>query len=293
MSTHAEQHYFVPHSTSWWPIVGTIALGLVAWGGAITLNDKGWGVPVFWLGLALFIFMLFGWFATVVHESVTGQYKKQEDLSFRWGMSSFILSEVFFFAVFFLALFYARNYVMSWLSGESIGFFTHSELWSSFSVNWPLSTIPDTEKYSAYSGVIGAWGIPAINTLLLLSSGVTLTLAHWQLKANKRTGLAVWLFATIVLGSIFMVLQASEYAHAYHELGLTLNSGIYGSTFFMLTGFHGLHVTVGLIMLMVIWLRTLKGHFSSHHHFGFEAVAWYWHFVDVVWLLLFVMVYWL
>ncbi len=138
-----------------------------------------------------------------------------------------------------------------------------------------------------------AWGIPAINTLILLSSGVTVTWAHWGLKKNDRTQLILGLMATVALGFLFLVLQAYEYHHAYTELNLTLHSGIYGTTFFMLTGFHGLHVTLGATMLLVILMRSLKGHFTADHHFAFEAVAWYWHFVDVVWLGLFVFVYWL
>ena len=137
----------------------------------------------------------------------------------------------------------------------------------------------------------GAWGIPAVNTLLLLSSGVTVTFAHWALKKGHRAALVLWLLATVVLGFTFLGLQISEYGHAYHELNLTLGSGIYGSTFFMLTGFHGFHVTIGAIMLTVIMLRSLKGHFTPDHHFAFEGVAWYWHFVDVVWLGLFIFVY--
>ncbi|MCW8847588.1 MAG: cytochrome c oxidase subunit 3, partial [Sedimenticola sp.] len=139
---------------------------------------------------------------------------------------------------------------------------------------------------------MGAWGIPAINTLLLLSSGATITWAHWGLKLNNQKTLVRGLIATITLGLLFVVFQAYEYIHAYEELNLTLRSGIYGSTFYMLTGFHGFHVSMGAIMLMSILGRSLKGHFSAHNHFAFEAVAWYWHFVDVVWLGLFIFVYW-
>ncbi len=140
---------------------------------------------------------------------------------------------------------------------------------------------------------MGPWGIPALNTLLLLTSGATLTWAHWGLIKNNRTLLIWGLFLTVLLGAIFLGFQAYEYIHAYSELGLTLGAGIYGATFFILTGFHGMHVTLGTIMLMVILGRCMKGHFSEHNHFAFEAVAWYWHFVDVVWLILFVFVYWL
>jgi cytochrome c oxidase subunit 3 len=137
------------------------------------------------------------------------------------------------------------------------------------------------------------WGLPASNTGLLLLSGITLTIAHHALKDGKRGVLNLFLGLTFLLGFIFLGVQGYEYHHAYAELGLQLGTGVYGSTFFMLTGFHGLHVTVGAIMLVVIWLRCLKGHFTPERHFAFEAVAWYWHFVDVVWLGLFVFVYWL
>src|SRR5690606_25907847 len=140
---------------------------------------------------------------------------------------------------------------------------------------------------------MAAWGIPALNTLILLTSGATVTWAHWGLLKENRGQLITGLFLTVALGIMFLGFQAYEYVHAYTELGLTLGTGIYGSTFFMLTGFHGFHVTVGTIMLMVILGRAIKGHFSPHNHFGFEAVAWYWHFVDVVWLGLFIFVYWL
>jgi len=140
---------------------------------------------------------------------------------------------------------------------------------------------------------MAAWGIPAINTLLLLSSGVTITIAHWALKENRRGQLVLFMAFTIALGVLFIALQAFEYSHAYSELNLKLSTGAYGSTFFMLTGFHGLHVTIGAIMLLVVWLRVLRGHFTPDRHFAFEAVAWYWHFVDVVWLGLFIFVYWL
>ena len=155
--------------------------------------------------------------------------------------------------------------------------------------------IPDFSQFSVYSETIHAWGVPAINTLILLTSGVTVTFAHWALKNNNQKGLVRWLAATVALGVIFVFLQGWEYHEAYSELNLKLSSGIYGSTFFMLTGFHGFHVTMGTVMLAVILFRSMKGHFTgeNHNHFAFEAVAWYWHFVDVVWLGLFIFVYWI
>ena len=227
---------------------------------------------------------------TVIAESQSGKYNQQVDMSFRWGMGWFIFSEVMFFAAFFGALFYARMYAVPWLGGAGNKFFTHELLWPAFDAVWPTN---GPQGVGGDFTLMGAWGIPAVNTLILLSSGVTVTWAHWGLKENKRAQLILGLIATVALGFLFLGLQASEYIHAYHELNLTLKSGIYGTTFFMLTGFHGLHVTLGATMLTVILIRSIKGHFTDEHHFAFEAVAWYWHFVDVVWLGLFIFVYWL
>ena len=170
---------------------------------------------------------------------------------------------------------------------------THFTLWSDFKANWPLLVNPNNQVFMGADKAMGAWGLAAINTLILLTSGVTITWAHWALKYFKRPQLLVAMALTIALGVLFLSLQAYEYHEAYTEYQLTLDAGIYGTTFFMLTGFHGLHVTIGTIMLMVILWRCYKGHFTPQRHFAFEAVAWYWHFVDVVWLFLFVFVYWL
>ncbi len=284
--------YYLPEP-SHWPILGSIGLFSVFAGAALWLNKAGVGPMVMGIGLTIFVYMLFGWFGTVIRESEAGIFNKQVDTSFRWGMFWFIVSEVMFFAGFFGALFYARVLAVPWLGGAGSEFSTHQFLWPEFSPSWPMSVMPDPSTFSAYKEVIPAFGVPALNTAILLSSGGTVTFAHWALKKNNRSALCWWLFATLSLGFLFVGLQAMEYAHAYHELGLTLKSGIYGTTFFMLTGFHGLHVTIGATMLTVIWLRSVSGHFKPDHHFGFEAVAWYWHFVDVVWLGLFVFVYWL
>jgi cytochrome c oxidase subunit III len=284
---HAPGQYYVPHGTRW-PIVGSIGLFTTLFGTALWLNELAVGPWLVAVGVATVIVMLVGWFGTVIGENERGLYNLQVDSSFRWGMSWFIFSEVMFFAVFFGALFYARVLVVPWLAGEGDNFFTNFMLWPGFENIWP-STGPKGPPVERME----AWGIPAINTAILLSSGVTITLAHHALRAKHRTSLIVWLAATFVLGFIFLGLQAEEYIHAYTELGLRLDTGIYGSTFFMLTGFHGLHVTLGALMLVVIWLRVLRGHFTPERHFAFEAVAWYWHFVDVVWLGLFFFVYWL
>jgi len=289
-----QEIYYIPEGSKW-PIIGTLSLFVTFLGGAMMFNSVDAGKYVLIIGLALLTYMFAGWFADVISESIAGKYSKQVDVSFRMGMGWFILSEVMFFAAFFGALYYARMFSIPWLSGEGQGGHngTNEFLWSSFQASWPMNVMPDPTKYKQYNDVVPAFGVPAINTALLLASGVTVTFAHWALKKANRTALSAWLFATVALGFIFVYFQAGEYAHAMNDLDLTINGGIYGSTFYLLTGFHGFHVTMGAVMLAVILFRSLKGHFSKKDHFAFEAVAWYWHFVDVVWLGLFIFVYWI
>ena len=283
----AQGAYYVPH-TAKWPIVGSVGMFIFAIGAANWLNNGATGPWLFAIGGAVIIYMMFGWFAEVIRESEGGLYNKDVDRSFRQGMIWFIFSEVMFFAAFFGALFYARMFAVPWLGGEGTGVMTNELLWPGYDATWP--THGPAELGGDFETIPG-FGLPLLNTLILLTSGVTLTLAHWALKKAQRAALIVWMVATIALGVIFLFIQGYEYVHAYQDLGLTLGSGIYGSTFFMLTGFHGLHVTLGAIMLIVITIRCAMGHFSKENHFGFEAVAWYWHFVDVVWLGLFIFVY--
>ncbi len=275
--------YYLP-GPSFWPLIASISLFLLAGGFTMVLNKIAMGKPLMIAGGVSLAYLLFGWFKEVVGESVSKFYNKQVDLSFRWGMGWFIFSEVMFFFGFFGALFYARNVSIPWIA-DTHGLTGAHMLWQNFSAGWPTAGPAAKEALK----VIPAWGLPAINTLILLISGVTLTIAHWGLMKNKRNQLILGLILTIALGTIFLFLQA----HEYGEAEFTIKSGIYGATFYMLTGFHGLHVTMGTIMLAIILFRVLKGHFDSHDHFGFEAVAWYWHFVDVVWLFLFIFVYWL
>jgi len=287
MAHHADDSYYVPHGTKW-PIVGSLAMIIMMASAAFWVNDSGVAPWTFLAGVAILIFMLFGWFGDVIRESESGMYNAQVDTSFRMGMMWFIFSEVMFFAVFFGALFYARVLSVPWLGGEGTGAFTNELLWQGYDAVWPTA---GPEELGGPFQTIPAFGVPFVNTLILLTSGMTVTLAHHALKKDHRAQLVGWLFATVALGFVFVFLQIEEYKEAYQHLGLTLGSGIYGSTFFMLTGFHGMHVTLGAIMLLVIAIRSLKGHFKPKHHFGFEAVAWYWHFVDVVWLGLFIFVY--
>ena len=287
MATHAEDSYYVPHGTKW-PIIGSIGMALMLGSAAFWMNDYEFAPWSFLAGALILIYMMFGWFGEVIRESEAGLYNAQVDTSFRMGMMWFIFSEVMFFACFFGALFYARVLAVPWLGGEGTGAFTNEFLWPSYDAVWPTA---GPEQLGGSFRTIPAFGIPFLNTLILLTSGLTVTLAHHALKKNERGKLVGWLLATVVLGFVFVFFQVYEYIEAYQHLGLTLGSGIYGSTFFMLTGFHGMHVTLGAIMLLVIAIRSMKGHFKPEHHFGFEAVAWYWHFVDVVWLGLFIFVY--
>ena len=290
MSTKEYENYYVP-ADSPWPIIGAVALFCIALGAGgyvsqLESGGSGWGYLLL-TGIGIVIYMVVGWIANVINESMSGLYSGQMDASFRQGMSWFIFSEVMFFAAFFGALLYARTLSVPWLAGEGSQAMTGAVLWPEFQATWPLVKTPGGLETQG----MGWFGLPLINTILLLTSSVTLHFAHLALEQNQRQKLKLFLGATIVLGLFFLLLQVEEYVHAYQEMNLRLDSGIYGSTFFMLTGFHGMHVTLGTIMLIVTFFRVLKGHFSPESHFGFQATSWYWHFVDVVWVLLFLFVY--
>jgi len=284
-----QKDYYLPEP-SYWPATASLSIFLFTLGVVLWVNNLGMYVMAG--GLLMLLFLFYGWFSTVVKESEAGLYNDRVDSTFRQSMAWFIGSEVFFFAGFFASLYYLRTIAMPYLAGDGQLASSHL-LWEDFVATWPLLTLPDASNYSEAKKAMGAMGIPLWNTIILLSSGVTLTWAHHALKANNRSQLILGMVATITLGLIFFGLQTVEYGHAYSELGLKLSSGIYGSTFYLLTGFHGMHVTIGTIMLIVILVRCAKGHFTPEHHFAFEAVAWYWHFVDVVWVGLFIFVYWL
>jgi cytochrome c oxidase subunit 3 len=281
MSTNNE--YYIPHQATW-PIVGVVGLMTLLAGFANYLNGSSIGAGMMVLGLLIFVVMLAGWFTLQSIESEAGMYNKGVGISYRMGMMWFIFSEVMFFAVFFGALWYTRNLSVPWLGDEVTG----TTLWPSFDATWPTN---GPGNVGGEFEPMGAFGLPFINTMLLLSSGVTCTWALHGLLAKNRNQLIKGLAATVTLGFLFIICQAVEYHEAYTDMGLTLGSGVYGSTFFMLTGFHGLHVCIGSIILSVILFRSWKGHFTPENHFAFEAAAWYWHFVDVVWLGLFIFVY--
>ena len=290
-ATEADK-YYIPHGSPW-PIYGSVTLFTLMLGAIATLNNwlPAWSLLTGFVMLALlFVF----WFNTVIGENQHGIYNLAVDRSFRLGMMWFIFSEVMFFAAFFGALFYARELAVPWLGGEGVKIFSKLLLWKHYDGAWPTNGPGHVGPRADGSfETVPALGLPAINTAILLSSSITVPIAHHALITGHRTRLKIFLAATFLLGFTFVALQAMEYHEAYTELGLQLGTGIYGSTFFMLTGFHGMHVTVGAIMLTVIWFRVLNGHFTPQRHFGFEAVSWYWHFVDVVWLGLFIFVYWL
>ncbi|GLP95956.1 cytochrome c oxidase subunit 3 [Paraferrimonas sedimenticola] len=288
--TEKTQVYYVPEQSPW-PIVGAVGLFLIAFGAGSYVQNlgtgEGFGGYILLAGIATIIFMLVGWFRNVIDESMGGMYSAQMDRSFRQGMSWFIFSEVMFFAAFFGALFYARMIAVPWLGGASNNAMTNEVLWPGFEAMWPLLKTPDGTTTEAMP-----WqGLPLYNTIILVVSSITLHVAHTALDKGKRGVLTAWLGITILLGIVFLALQAEEYVYAYREMGLTLASGVYGNTFFLLTGFHGLHVTLGTIILIILFFRVLKGHFDKENQFAFEAGSWYWHFVDVVWLCLFVFVY--
>jgi len=280
--------YYIPNKAVW-PIVGTGGLLTMLVGFANYLNGSSIGPTLMVLGLMIFIVMFAGWFTLQAGESESGMYNHGVGISYRMGMMWFIFSEIMFFAVFFGTLWYTRNLSMDWLAGigDGPGRAT-AMLWPDFEAVWPTN---GPGHVGGEFEPMGAFGLPFLNTLILLTSGVTCTWAHHGLLAKKRDQLIKGLLATVTLGFLFVACQAYEYYEAYHEMGLTLGSGVYGSTFFMLTGFHGFHVCVGAIILSVVLFRSWKGHFTPENHFAFEGAAWYWHFVDVVWLGLFIFVY--
>ena len=289
------EHYYVPESSKL-PIFASIGIFLTVFGGGKLMNalsansSPTLGYWIMMAGTLIMIVTLFSWFSAVIRENHANLYSAQMNRSYVWAMAWFIFSEVMFFLAFFGALFYVRVFVVDWLGG--IGHRGPSNLlWPNYVPEWPLLNNPDPQQFPGAHEPMGWLGLPLINTILLLTSSVTVTFAHHGIKENNRQKLVLWLGLTIALGVAFLILQVIEYRHAYSELGLTLNAGIYGTTFFMLTGFHGAHVTLGTIMLIIMFFRSIKGHFKADNCFGFEAASWYWHFVDVVWVGLFLFVY--
>lgn len=278
-------YYYVP-GLSGHPVRASLALLLFAIGMVLWTNDVNHGGWVVIAGILCFVTVLYYWFGDSIAESEGGLYGKRVDSAYRWSMAWFIFSEVMFFSAFFGALFYARVHTLPGLSDLDHSMY----LWPNFAGVWPnLGPAGIVEPFAA----VGPFWLPTINTALLLTSGVTLTIAHHALIAQNRSKAITWLALTVLLGAIFLGCQAYEYVHAYTDLNLKLSSGMFGSTFYMLTGFHGFHVFVGGLMLSVVLFRLIRGDFKTEHHFAFEGAAWYWHFVDVVWLGLYLAVYWM
>jgi cytochrome c oxidase subunit 3 len=302
-ATHGSTpHYFVPAPSSH-PVMASIGLFFVIFGASQWINGADWGKWSVAFGMVWWLVTLFRWFSQSIAESEGGLYGRKIDLSFRWSMSWFIFSEVMFFGAFFTALWWARAHSL-----PALGSLENALLWPDFKAVWPslaagvtASPADIIEPFTAMKPLMiggGIWAsimgsLPTVNTALLLSSGVTITIAHHALIEGKRARTIAFMWATVLLGVVFLFVQGYEYFHAYSEMNLKLSSGVYGSTFFLLTGFHGFHVFVGMLMLLFITLRLQKGHFTPEKHFGFEGAAWYWHFVDVVWLGLYILVYWL
>ena len=283
-------HYYVPQPSRH-PAFAAFGLFFVIFGAANWINGADWGKYSVLFGMLWLFWVLFQWFRDAARESEGGVYGRKIDLSFRWSMSWFIFSEVMFFGAFFTALWWMRAHSVPALGGVD-----NALLWPEFKAAWPTSgpgvTASPGGIIEPFETMTPFW-LPTINTALLLTSGVTLTIAHHLLREGKRAQTIMWMWITVILGATFIAVQGYEYFHAYTGMNLKLSSGAYGSTFFMLTGFHGFHVIVGMLMLLFITLRLMSGHFSAERHFGFEGAAWYWHFVDVVWLFLYTLVYWL
>jgi len=290
-ATHGTTPYYFVPGPSRHPVMAAIGLFFVILGAGQWVNGAGWGAYSLAFGLVFWLVVLFQWFSQSVGESESGMYGRKVDLSFRWSMSWFIFSEVMFFGAFFTALWWTRTH-----SVPALGDIENALIWPDFTAVWPSMQVGATASPGNIVEpfqTMGPFWLPTINTALLLSSGVTLTIAHHALQVGNRGRTIAFMWMTVLLGIIFLCVQGYEYAHAYADLNLKLSSGVFGSTFFMLTGFHGFHVFVGMLMLLFITLRLQKGHFTAERHFGFEGAAWYWHFVDVVWLGLYILVYWM
>lgn len=293
----SEGSYYVPEQSKL-PLFASLGLFLTLFGAGSFINGSDIGPTTLGTGAAVLAAVMWVWFSTVIKENRAGMNSAQLKRSYVWAMGWFIFSEVMFFAVFFGALYYLRFLAVPWLAGEGDKA-ANDLLWEGFSSEWPVLITPEqvvkgdeATKFIGAKESMGWMGLPLINTALLVTSSVTCEFAHLALKKANKKMFNIWLGLTVLMGIAFLILQVEEYIHAYHELGLTLESGVYGTTFFLLTGFHGAHVTLGTVMLLIMFIRsTTKGHFKHDDAFGFEAASWYWHFVDVVWLGLFFFVY--
>ncbi len=269
---HTKHHDYHLVDPSPWPFIGAFASLLVTAGGVYWMRG---GTPLIAIaGIIIILYVMVAWWRDVVIEANTGYHTKVVQLHLRYGMILFIASEVMFFVAWFWAYFEVA------LNPGDVQQYMRSELTGS---QWP----PVPTEDARFKSTFDPWHLPLLNTLILLTSGTTVTWAHHALIEGDRKSLKQGLWLTIILGALFTCVQVYEYAHA----AFTYSGHIYGSTFFMATGFHGAHVLIGTIFLAVCLYRVYLGHFTPEHHFGFEAAAWYWHFVDVVWLFLFAFIY--
>jgi cytochrome c oxidase subunit 3 len=257
-----------------WPLIGAFSALALTGGGVMWMHDNPYGKFVFLLGLLGVVTTMFSWWSNVVRESHEGHHTPVVQLHLRYGMILFIASEVMFFVAWFWAFFSSALFPAPI---EMVDGAVQPIADATTVASWPMHGIE----------VLDPFGFPLLNTFILLCSGTTVTWAHHALIHGDRDGLKKGLWCTILLGMLFTSIQAYEYAQA----PFTFAGTIYGATFFMATGFHGAHVIIGTIFLMVCLARAYKGDFTPKQHFGFEAAAWYWHFVDVVWLFLFVSIY--
>ncbi|HET6389737.1 cytochrome c oxidase subunit 3 [Hyphomicrobium sp.] len=297
--THAKHHDYHLVNPSPWPIASSLsalvmAIGAIAW---MRTHADGEGVLgvhgswLFWVGAAAVVASAWAWWLDVIREANQGYQTPVVQLHLRYGMILFIASEVMFFVAWFwayfdVALFPAGVHELLNNPGQTVGLVARDQL---FGGHWPPAAVDPTAATvpGYFQHTFNPWGLPLVNTLILLLSGCTVTWAHHALLKNDRRGLIIGLALTVVLGMTFTALQAVEYSHA----AFSFAGHSYGATFFMATGFHGWHVIIGTIFLLVCLIRAIRGAFTPQQHFGFEAAAWYWHFVDVVWLFLFACIY--
>jgi cytochrome c oxidase subunit 3 len=259
---YQEKHGFHLVDPSPWPLVGAFGALMTTYGGVLTMHGYVGGKALCTLGLCTILFVMTVWWRDVVREATfEGQHTSSVQKGLRMGVILFIVSEVMFFVAFFWGFFHSSLNPSPFIGGI-----------------WPPANLE----------VLSPWEVPLVNTIILLSSGATVTWAHHAIISGQRKEALIGLFFTLVLAILFTTLQALEYSHA----PFTISDGVYGSSFYMATGFHGFHVIIGTCFLTVCTWRLYLNHFTREHHFGFEAAAWYWHFVDVVWLFLFLSIYW-
>lgn len=281
--TRSDSHYYVP-PPSHYPVTINLGLFILALGLALRINAIASGIVPILAGIAVVLYGAFGWLGKIIYEDESGNYHPWEDRSFRIGMAYFILSELAFFGAFLLALMYARAFSLPELASMD----PHFTLWPDFKGTWP-SGGPKSQAFTP----LGAWGLPAVNAILILASAVSLIWSRKGLSTANRGQMVAGLAIALTLGVAFLFQQAMEYRHAA-ELGITLDSGVYGTNFYTLTGVHGVHLLAGIIMLAVLLLRAFHGHFKAESRVGLDLVSWYWNFAVVIpGLLVFIYFYWL